>query len=189
MAGMNSKQEQRFAPASYRFGKALPWLIAGFGTIVVMVWLMSLEGTLAANWFYFLLPLIPAAVGVSKLTRQMPLPEVVEELPKSEQPAQRVSDEPDPLFDAEWWVRYPVSLLFFAGAYYCALEWEHRFGWLFAVLLLIGGLGLIRELFVALLVALVAGGLLWAVGAAFAALPVSAAIIIGAMIIAQGLRR
>jgi hypothetical protein len=184
---MTNIREQRLAPASYRFGKALPWLLAGFGTIGVMIWLMSLEGTLASNWYYFLLPLIPAAIGVSKLVREMPMSTSVEPAPP--EPVQQAKDEPDPLFDAKWWVRYPISLIFFAGSYYCAFELERRLGWLFALLLLLGGLGLIRELFVALLLAALAGGLLWAAGAAVAALPVSAAIIIGAMIIAQSLRR
>ena len=184
---MSNIREQRIAPTSYRFGKALPWLLAGFGTIGVMIWLMNLEGTLAANWYYFLLPLIPSAIGVSKLVREMPLPISVNPVPP--EPVEPAKNEPDPLFDAKWWVRYPISLIFFAGSYYCAFEWERRLGWLFALLLLIGGLGLIRELFVGLLLALLAGGLLWAAGAAVAALPVSAAIIIGAMIIAQSLRR
>ena len=186
---MSQVEEQRVTPVSYRFGKALPWLLAGFGTIGVMVWLMNLEGTLAANWFYFLLPVIPATVGMSKLVRDIQPPAAANTPQSIEQPVETAKDEPAPLFNARWWIRYPVSLIFFAGAYYCAFEWDRRLGWLFALLLLVGGIGLVRELFAGFLVALVVGGILWAVGAAVAALPVSAAIIIGAMIIAQSIRR
>lgn len=58
-----------------------------------------------------------------------------------------------------------------------------------AILLLVIGVGMVRELFLAVLAATFAALVLWFLGAAAAALPVSAAIIIGAMIIAVTLRR
>jgi hypothetical protein len=91
---------------------------------------------------------------------------------------------------APWWVRYPLSAAFFYGSYWSFFEWDRRLaGWVFGPLLLIGGMGLARELIVGILVAAAVGIGLWAIGAAFAALPVSAAIIIGAIIIAQAVKR
>lgn len=92
-------------------------------------------------------------------------------------------------YSAPWWFRYPVSIGVFGGSYWAFFEWDDKAGWIFGVLLAIIGLGLVRELFLSALVAALAGLALWAVGAAAAALPVSVAIIIGAMIIAQAVRR
>jgi hypothetical protein len=92
-------------------------------------------------------------------------------------------------YSAPWWLRYPASVGVFAGAYWCFFEWEKKAGWALGVLLAMIGLGLVRELFLGALLAVVVGLVLWALGAAVAALPVSIAIIIGAMIIAQAMRR
>lgn len=92
-------------------------------------------------------------------------------------------------YSAPWWLRYPASIAVFAGAYWAFFEWNKKAGWILGFLFAIIGLGLVRELFVGALLAVLAGLLLWALGAAVAALPVSVAIIIGAMIIAQAVRR
>jgi len=92
-------------------------------------------------------------------------------------------------YSAPWWLRYPASIGVFAGSYWAFFEWDNKAGWVFGALLVVIGLGLIREFFFGVLVAILAGLALWAVGAAVAALPVSVAIIIGAMIIAQAMRR
>jgi hypothetical protein len=93
-------------------------------------------------------------------------------------------------YSAPWWFRYPLGVAAGVGAWYCLVEWEsHKLArWLFGILLVFIVLGLVRELFLGLLLAVVVGGGLWAVGAAVAALPVSVAIIIGAMIIAARMR-
>jgi hypothetical protein len=88
-----------------------------------------------------------------------------------------------------WWLRYPASVGVFAGSYWAFFDWEKKAGWIFGVLLIIIGLGLVRELLLGVLIAVFAGLALWAIGATVAALPVSVAIIIGAMIIAQAMRR
>jgi hypothetical protein len=92
-------------------------------------------------------------------------------------------------YSAPWWLRYPASISVFAGSYWAFFEWDKKAGWVFGALLVVIGIGLIRELFFGVLLATLAGLALWAVGAAVAALPVSVAIIIGAMIIAQAARR
>lgn len=97
-------------------------------------------------------------------------------------------DHEDFPYSAPWWLRYPSGLAVFTWSYY-AYDPEKKFGWLFPILLAIIALGLLRELFLAALLAVAVGLGLWAFGAAVAALPVSIAIIIGAMIIAQSMRR
>lgn len=98
-------------------------------------------------------------------------------------------DDDDFPYSAPWWLRYPVSVAVFYGSYWSFFEWEKKVGWIFGVMLLIIGIGLARELLLGVLVAVVVGLLLWGFGAAVAALPVSVAIIIGAMIIAQAVKR
>lgn len=92
-------------------------------------------------------------------------------------------------YSAPWWLRYPASIGVFACSYWAFFDWDKKVGWAFGALLVVIGLSLIRELFFGVLLATLAGLSLWAVGAAVAALPVSVAIIIGAMIIAQAMRR
>lgn len=98
-------------------------------------------------------------------------------------------DSDDFPYDAPWWLRYPASAAVFYGSYWSFFEWEKRAGWVLGVLLLIIAVGLARELLFGVIAAVVVGLILWAVGAAVAALPVSIAIIIGAMIIAQAVKR
>lgn len=92
-------------------------------------------------------------------------------------------------YSAPWWLRYPASIGVFAASYWAFVEWGKKSGWILGVLLAIIGLGLVRELFFAALLAVIVGLVLWALGAAVVALPVGVAIIIGAMIIAQAMRR
>jgi len=106
----------------------------------------------------------------------------------NENSAQWWSHEDFP-YSAPWWLRYPASITVFSGSYWAFFEWDKKASWIFGVLLAIIALGLVRELFVAAIVAALTGLALWAFGAAVAALPVSVAIIIGAMIIAQSVRR
>jgi hypothetical protein len=98
-------------------------------------------------------------------------------------------DKDDFPYSAPWWLRYPVCTAVFYGSYWSFFEWERRAGWIFGPLLLLIGIGLARELLFGVLVAMVVGLILWALGAAIAALPVSLAIVIGAMIIAQAMKR
>ena len=92
-------------------------------------------------------------------------------------------------YSAPWWLRYPASTTVFAVSYWALFEWDKKAGWVVGVLFAIIGLGLVRELFLGLLLAVIAGLVLWALGAAVAALPVSIAILIGAIIIANAVRR
>jgi len=98
-------------------------------------------------------------------------------------------DSDDFPYSAPWWLRYPASVAVFYGAYWSYMEWEKQAGWIIGTLLLIIGIGLARELLFGVIAAVIVGLVLWGLGAAVAALPVSLAIIIGAMIIAQAMKR
>lgn len=88
-------------------------------------------------------------------------------------------------YSAPWWLRYPAG----AGLLYAAFAFgflsDRNAGWMIGVMFSIIVIGLLRELILGLFLAVLVGSLLWAIGAAIAALPVSVAIIIGAMIIAN----
>lgn len=92
-------------------------------------------------------------------------------------------------YSAPWWLRYPTSIGVFAVSYWAFFDLDKSASWIIGVLFAIIGLALVRELFFGAVIAVFAGLALWWVGAAVAALPVSVAIIIGAMIIAQTMRR
>lgn len=86
-------------------------------------------------------------------------------------------------------VRYLIAALCFYGSYYFAFEYKDKRAALLALFSLIAGLALARELGKWLLIAAAVVGVGWAVFAGIAALPVSAAIVIGAIIIAFAVRR
>lgn len=98
-------------------------------------------------------------------------------------------DREDFPFSAPWWLRYPAGFGCLFGAYFLAFDWEHRLHWLASGFLALFALAFLRELFFGLLLAAIAGLVLWAFGAAVAALPVSVAIVVGAIIIANAVRR
>jgi hypothetical protein len=121
----------------------------------------------------------------------MPL-QVAEQTPNTAPAAGRPIpwwDHEDFPFSAPWWLRYPVGFGCVFGAYYLAFDWAHRLHWLASGFLALVALAFLRELFFGLVLAAIAGLVLWALGAAVVALPVSVAIIIGAVIIANAVRR
>lgn len=82
-------------------------------------------------------------------------------------------------------VRYGIAAVCFYGAYYFAFEDTGKKAGLAAVCALIVGFVFARELGLWLLGLAVVGGIGWALFAGIAALPVSVAVIVGALIIAS----
>lgn len=82
-------------------------------------------------------------------------------------------------------VRYPAAALALYGAYYLATQANVQHGGLFAAAAVVIAATLARELTGALLLAAIVGGIVWAVAGMLAGIPVGAAIIIGALIIAS----
>lgn len=96
------------------------------------------------------------------------------------------------LYDVPWWARYPAGLLVGYGAWWAISEWDTKkliAPWAICTMLSIIALGLMREVILCVIAAAIVGGLLWAAGAAVAALPVSVAIIIGALIVAAAVSK
>ena len=87
--------------------------------------------------------------------------------------------------EAAWWYRYPMAGLAFLSAWFL-MEWRPNLWWL-SVIAVLYGLTIARELGAVVLYVALAGFGIYIVVAAFqgvASLPVSVAIIIGAVIIA-----
>ncbi|CAE6864052.1 hypothetical protein R69608_00362 [Paraburkholderia nemoris] len=82
-------------------------------------------------------------------------------------------------------VRYPAAALMLYGAYYLAAQANVRHGGWIAAAGVVVAATLARELTGALLLAAIVGGIVWAVAGMLTGIPVGAAIIIGALIIAS----
>lgn len=86
-------------------------------------------------------------------------------------------------------VRYPLSIVLFWFAFYVSQEWTQRNSWLVVMASICGALWCARELAIWLIGAGIFFGLAWAFFSGISMLPVSAAIVIGALIIASALER
>jgi hypothetical protein len=86
-------------------------------------------------------------------------------------------------------VRYPLAALVLWLAYYASQEWGDWRRWIVVLSAVFWSLWLARELFGWLFGIAVVGGIAWAFFAGVAALPISAAIVVGAIIIALAVRR
>lgn len=189
---------------SFRFGQALPWLIAGFGTLGLGFAFAIAE----EQWALLLLispALIPAAVGLYLLWK--PQRQVLTAGAKLAKEAQgqipTALNSPDigltkssssgtenqlvadswPM-DERWWVRYPLACLAAWAGYFCAFEWNGNLHWIAAALMWFMAAGLARELLLWAIGFGVVALVVWGVSAGIAALPISLAIVLGAMIIA-----
>ncbi len=82
-------------------------------------------------------------------------------------------------------VRYPAAALALYGAYYLVTQANVQHGGWFAAAAVVIAAALARELTGALILAAIVGGIVWAVAGMLAGIPTGAAIIIGALIIAN----
>lgn len=108
-----------------------------------------------------------------------PTPEAQERQRTAELEKQRKAEE----FENKWYVRYPIAVLILWGAWYIVDKKPDS--WWIAALVALAAIYFAREL--ALL--LIGIGLIYLLFQGIAALPVSIAIIIGAIIIASALKR
>lgn len=102
--------------------------------------------------------------------------------PEQEQAAAEVRRKEEEFYD-KWWVRYLMAGVMFAGAVYFSSIKPDK--WLVPAIFVIVGIIMMREL----LFIGIAIGAIWLLFSGLASLPVSAAIIIGAIIIASALRK
>ena len=92
------------------------------------------------------------------------------------------------MIDQHWWLYCPAAGALFVAAYYVNQDPSQGSG-TWAVIWILLGLWVARKAILVLLALLVFGGLAWLFFGAIAALPVSVAVIVGAIIIALSIRR
>jgi hypothetical protein len=201
------KEVQRFETheVALGFGARLRetalWLFAGFVFFLTALIVLLVSDTPSRLWPAVLPPLLLIGFGsyiVIRKTRTVLTPNGLaaqESINKSAAvpPPSNVgvmtNDGDDWLITAKWWVRYPMAIGLAAVGWYFAFGLEKKWGWVIAVLFWFGAAGLMREVFLFALGAGLLVLIVWVLGVGIAALPISAAIIIGAVIIAVAVKR
>lgn len=87
-------------------------------------------------------------------------------------------------FDERWWIRYPIALCVSWLGYFCAFEWTHKLNLIAAAFLWFIAAALAREVLLWTIGFGVLALVVWGLWAGIASLPISLAIVLGAMIIA-----
>lgn len=142
-----------------------------------MVWPLALGGTVFATIFVFDSKFVTLTPEAQQAQQRM-----VEA--KTLQTA--VSNERFERFFRKWWVRYPLAALIVWGAMWVASKPNEKAGdWLIIGMALLWAAWLAREIAYVLL----GVGAIWLLFKGVAALPVSVAVIIGAIIIAGAMKR
>lgn len=184
-----------------RFREAVLWLFAGFVFCPTVLIGLLASDKLTQFWPAILPPLLLIGFGSYKVIRKtrtvltengLAAQESINKSAAVPPPADvgvTNNDEDDWLYTAKWWVRYPLALGMVALGWYFASGLELKLGWIMTVLCWFVAAGLMREVFLFTLGAGVLVLIVWALGIGIAALPVSAAIIIGAVIIAVAVKR
>lgn len=173
------------------------WAIGGI--TLVAIWGMQLGyGHFSEHWWYAWPALLPLFVGTGLylLRGEVTLTPVAAEAKRHfdalEQQAAELGHRAPTFFDklfASGWFRYPCAAALLYGAYYYAIEYDGKNAGLTALaFLFLAGLCAYEVSKTVLLIALVLG-IGWAVVSGLAALPVSLAIIIGALIIASAVSK
>lgn len=188
-------------PLSARFRKALPALLLGFGGFGAVVWLQSLENRLQEYWWYGL-PLLALGVGglmfvVLKRAETRLTDEAVKvqaalayRPPRAEPtPPSKFEEFAERLLTVAW-VRYLLAAAFFWGAYVAnQSETTDKRQILLTVVLFGFGLWLSKEVALWVVGFALTVGMLALLFAGVTALPISVAVIVGALIIASAVRK
>lgn len=173
-----------------RLKRAARWFVPGV-LMLGFIWGVQVSSDqFSAYWWYAWPALMPLVVGVGlyMLRKERVLSGAGQyamaqlEAAKA-QKQQKMGSTLERLLEAGP-VRYAIAALCFYGAYYLAFEETGKKAGLAAVCALIVGFVFARELGLWLLGFAVVGGIVWALFAGIAALPISVAVIIGALIIA-----
>lgn len=180
-----------------RLRRAGPWWAIGFVSIGLVWWIQFEKGNFQQAWWYVwpLLLFFIVGLGLYRLSREIVLTaDAAAAQAHFEKLAQQPSTTPtEPTafdrFVERPFVHYPLAAALLAGAYYFAFESQEKSsGWVALGCLSLAGLAA-HEAAKWLLGLSLIGVLIWAIVAGISILPVSAAIIIGALIIAGSLKR
>jgi len=177
-----------------RFRRALWWWVVG-GVIAILIWSVRPEHERFSDYWWYAWPSLPfflVGVGLFRLKGG----EVLSPAAEKAKTYFNMLDEQASASESSFseflelpLVRYPIAVLLLYGAYYFGVESTSKdTGWAAAGCLLIAGL-CARELSKWILGIALFGAIAWAVIAGISALPVSAAIIVGALIIADAMKK
>ncbi|MFL9932708.1 hypothetical protein P0D88_26525 [Paraburkholderia sp. RL18-103-BIB-C] len=189
-----------------RFNRAIKWWFWSAVLVGVIWWIKIEEAQFSEHWWYTwpAIALFLVGIGLYLLKRDDVLsPEAVKVKPhfdaldqqarterklQRSEPADKFFKAADTLFKSPFG-RYPIATLCLCGAYYLGMvSTEKNSGWYAAGLVVLAGI-FARELARWLLVLAIGGGVVWVGLAGISTLPVSVAIIIGALIIASAIRK
>ena len=211
---MALREVRRFATVTVALGtkermrKAFAFWLLGFGGIAV-IWPMQYHfDQLGEHWLagipFLLLGLVGTFIFMYAKTETRLTPEAakmkafIEAQDAEARQAQLARQAPSPKVDAavrraevlieKPLIRYLLAALLLVLAYYIVQEWTNRAVWIVVAGCVIWALILARELFTSVFGIAVIGGIAWAIFAGVAALPISAAIVLGALIIASALK-
>lgn len=166
------------------------WLVGA--AVVAVIWQAQPQGEPFAEYWWQAWPAIPLfVIGFCfYLVRYttVPSPEANEAMKRDDAAKRSVQAARSAATDKQLespLVRYPAAALALYGAYYLATQANVRHGGWFAAAAVVIAAALARELTGALILAAIVGGIVWAVAGMLAGIPTGAAIIIGALIIAN----
>lgn len=182
-----------------RFRRAFLWWLWG-SVIAGLIWWVQPETAHFSEYWWYAWPALPVfivglglyllkgeAIRTPAATKAKVHFNNLEQQATLERQA-RWSKAADGFFESAL-VRYPLAALCLYGAYYFATAPNMNNGGWFAAGATIAAAVLARELSKALLFLALGGAIIWALIAGLSALPVSAAIIIGALIIADAQKK
>ncbi|WP_157642245.1 hypothetical protein [Burkholderia ubonensis] len=169
---------------------AIWWLIGA--VVVAVVWQAQPEGESFATYWWQAWPATPLfVIGLGfyfvRYTTVL-LPEAKEAMKRDDAAKRSVQAARSAASDKRLespFVRYPAAALMLYGAYYLGIQANAQHGGWFAAAAVVVAAALARELTGALILAAIVGGIVWAVAGMLAGIPAGAAIIIGALIIAN----
>lgn len=153
-------------------------------------------GMLAESWWVVLSALIPYSVyvafalGIRHQTVPTRAALLVMARDRKASPVPKEWEKHVEALWARWPVRYALGALLFYIAYDVAQnDPMPKNGWVVVLGLSIWAMAVMKEIFVWIIGAAIVGGIGYAIFGAISALPVSVAIVIGALIIANGIKR
>ncbi|GCB02949.1 hypothetical protein PSUB009319_05800 [Ralstonia sp. SET104] len=179
-----------------RFYRALPWWVTSIA-ITGLVWWVQLEHAQFTEYWWYAWPMLPfflVGIGLFRLRASDELSPSAKKAKTyfnmlAEQTREQSGRSSLDDFLEKPAVRYALAALLLYGAYYFAVEFQARnSGWI-ALGAFVGAGALAHELSKWLFGLALIGVIIWAFIAGISALPVSAALIIGALIIASAMQK
>lgn len=200
LAYRNSTYVRRYTSARVRytarkrFARAFKWWFASIAIACLIWWVQSEHAQFTEYWWYAwpVLPFFLVGTGLFLRRNGEELSPAAKKAKTYfnmlEQQASASSNHFDEFIELPL-VRYPIAALCLYGAYYFGVESTHpNAGWGAVAALIVAGV-CARELSKWILGIVLFGAIAWAVIAGASALPVSAAIIVGALVIASAMKK